>query len=364
MLLRSCLIFVVLGGAERTACAELKLLQDVQKSGARCMDGTPAGYYFSGNTSSHQWIIDLEGGGECASKEACSPKVLTALGSSKYFKKEIGFGFIARGPRFQTFNRVFVPYCSQDLWTGQRRTATNETFSFFFSGHLILDAILTDLERVGGLNEASDIILTGESAGGIGVWPNLDWLAARYSNAVATDAPIAGFYFWADPYTGPGHTSSALVDFRETAWPSHVALWQSFVDADCAAAIEPWRCVLANNTYPFITSPHFIIEAQSDKVVLGAHDWVPTSQAPHWSAPVVAYLKEWAHNMSIALSPAMAASSPNGVFSPACFIHTGFTQERPIIRGMTYIEAFSAWYLDNKTVKLQDTCGVMCGQCP
>jgi hypothetical protein len=79
------------------------------------------------------------------------------------------------------------------------------------------------------------------------VWPNLDWLAQRYPSARTVGLPLAGFYFYAYPFTGKGHTSSGLADFREAAWPGHYALWRSFVDASCAAALEPWACVLANN---------------------------------------------------------------------------------------------------------------------
>jgi len=54
-----------------------------------------------------------------------------------------------------------------------------------------------------GLTAATDIVLTGESAGGIGVWPNLDWLAARYPKARVIGAPIAGFYFFGEVHPRP-----------------------------------------------------------------------------------------------------------------------------------------------------------------
>ena len=68
--------------------------------------------------------------------------------------------------------------------------------------------------------------------------------------------------------TGPGHTSSSLADFREESWPGHVALWKSFFDEDCGASLpEPSHCMLANYSFPFISSEAFITEAQTDKVV-------------------------------------------------------------------------------------------------
>ena len=232
-----------------------------------------------------------------------------------------------------------------------------------FSGHLILETVLDSLDARGLVN-ATEIVLTGESAGGIGVWPNLDWLAKRYPMARGVGAPIAGFYFYAVPYTGLGHTSSSLADFRESAWAGHVELWNSTVDESCAAVIEPWRCLLANESFPFITSSAFIIEAQSDKVVLGAHDWVPVSQDPNWSAPVEKYLVQWSHNMSVALAPSMDLTHPNGVFSPACFVHTDHW-ETTMLDGLNYVSAFSRWFFDGASIKLQDSCGLLCNPtCP
>lgn len=163
---------------------------------------------------------------------------------------------------------------------------------------------------------------------------------------------------------GPGHTASGLADFREAAWPSHVQLWDSFVDADCATALGAWACVLANNTFPYIVSETFIVESNVDKVVTTAHDWVPGGQDPNWSAPVLEYFHEWAGNMTVGLGPSMASTSKNGVFNPACFIHTDFSDSGPKLNGMTYLEAFEQW-LAGTAVKLQDTCGVLCNPtCP
>ena len=343
----------------------LTLLRPAAAPLARCMDGSPGGYYHAANASSTKWVIDLQGGGECASKKNCDGRVGSALFSSKYFSARTTLGKLAQAgtanARLATWNRVFVPYCSQDLWTGQRAAASDETYGYFFAGHHILAAVFDALEAAGGLASATDIVLTGESAGGIGVWPNVDYLAGRYPAARVVAAPIAGFYFFADPYRGPGHTASGLADFREAAWPAHFDLWQSFVDEDCAAAIEPWRCVLANNSFPYVSSHAFVIEAQTDQVVLNAHDWVPQDD-PNWTAPVLDYMAQWHDNMTVALAPSMDPASPNGVFNPACFIHTSFSASSPLLSGLNYLDAFANWYFGGAgaKTKLQDDCGILC----
>ena len=328
------------------------------------MDGTMGGYHAAINRSSTKWVIDLQGGGECASQAGCDSHRGTQFSSSKYFKKCIDLAHFCTdddtNPKLRYFNRVFLPYCSQDLWTGTRTTNGKDTFGYYFAGHNILAAVLDELDSA-GLTDATDIILTGESAGGIGVWPNVDWIAERYPRARVVAAPIAGFYFFAYPYDGPQHTSSGLVDFREAAWPSHYNLWGSFVDKSCAAAIEPWRCVLANNSFPYIQSEAFIVEAQTDKVVLLYHDWIP-NQDPNWSKDVQRYFESWHYNMTIALAPSMNVNSKNGVFNPACFIHTKFSASGPFLDGKNYLQAFQEWFFGEGEVKikLQDSCGILC----
>jgi len=346
----------------------LALLSPSTAPRALCMDGSPGGYYLAANSSSRSWILELEGGGECASKDNCDQRVASALGSSDYFSKDTTFGFLLQddataNPHLGTWNRVFLPYCSQDLWMGQRTVASADTFGYYFAGHHILEAVLDALDAV-GLGTAYEIILTGESAGGIGVWPHLDWLAARYPSALVTGAPIAGFYAFAYPYTGPGHTSSSLADFREDAWPGHYELWNASVDTSCAAAIDPWRCMLSNYSFPYVKTRAFIIEAQTDKVQLEAHDWVPSSQDPDWSDPVLDYFWEWSVNMSQGLASSLAEDNPNGVFSPACLIHTD-SWHTTLINGINYLTAFDQWYFAGNQTKLSDACGILCNPtCP
>ena len=65
----------------------LTLLSPSAAPNARCMDGSAAGYYLAPNASSTSWLIELEGGGECASKTNCDGRRGTHLFSSNYWKK-------------------------------------------------------------------------------------------------------------------------------------------------------------------------------------------------------------------------------------------------------------------------------------
>ena len=273
---------------------------------------------------------------------------------------------------FAHWHHVLVPYCSQDLHTGQVRVPSADTFGLFFAGHLTFDAVLDALH--GNLSAATDIILSGDSAGGIGVWPNLDHTARRYPRARVVGAPIAGFYFFAVPYAGPNATQSVLADFRQAAWPQHAHLWQSFVNPDCFAALsqpgsplDPSACLLAAYSFPFVKSEAFVAEAQTDRVVLEAHDSVPHAHVGQ--PPEHAYITAWMVNMTRALQPLLAVGNTrNGVFNPSCYIHTDFHPTQPQIQGITFLQAFANFYFqqtDPHWYKLADDCGVWCNPtCP
>jgi hypothetical protein len=223
----------------------------------------------------------------------------------------------ANNPLFFDAHHVDVPYCSGDLHSGMQTTPN--AWGVYFSGHAVLDAVLTQLDGA-GLKDAAEIVFSGASAGGIGTWLNLDWLAARYPRARVVGAPVAGFYFFANhPYAGPGAVPNKLANFSTEGIREAFALWGSFVDADCAKALaDPSACLLANYSFPYISAEAFVAEAQTDQVVLEAHDDFPSGAPFPVGSPQEEYMAEWAGNMTSALAPLMApANARNGVFNPA-----------------------------------------------
>lgn len=378
---RNCLfLFTALALALDLPCAlrasGADMMQLVRLSGyekARCMDGSKGAYYIS-KGDPEKFVIHLQGGGECVDSVACGKKVHSSLGSSKYFSETFnGYQLIsAQTENAILFNwtRIFVPYCSQDLHSGTRTTVSNSTFGYYFSGHHIFASVVKNLISIERLGKASDVVLTGGSAGGIGVWINIDYLQNQIPAANVVGAPIAGYYDFAYPYMGPHHTSSGLADFREPAWPSHVSLWNSRLPAACAAHYiqrnESARCMLSRYSAPFATARFFVIEAQTDKVQLEAHDWLPSEAQNKPIAKVYAdYMLQWRENQSAAFNSTLKAS--DGFFSPACFIHTGFSATGPLISNQSFYDAFNAWLIDDDPAspsshhRLRDNCGLLCG---
>eukprot|EP00730_Choanoeca_flexa_P014114 TRINITY_DN6049_c0_g1_i1.p1 TRINITY_DN6049_c0_g1~~TRINITY_DN6049_c0_g1_i1.p1 ORF type:complete len:375 (+),score=62.72 TRINITY_DN6049_c0_g1_i1:1068-2192(+) len=350
----------------------LTLLDAATFPQAKCMDGTQGGYYYAAATNSafeDNWVLLLQGGGECASQTNCDARVHTALGSSSKFDasksdlEAVASGDCNENPRLCTWNRVFMAYCSQDLHSGTRAQPSSVSWNYSFAGSHIVQAVFDDLTAKYNFSSAETVILSGGSAGGIGVWYHLDNLADRLPTARVLGAPIAGYYFPAYPYTGINHTQSALADFRPAAWPSHVELWQSAMPKACVQAKpadKQWQCMLANFSYDYIKASVFITEAQTDQVVTTGHDWLPGDDIHQ--APEQAYLSAWAKNMTQGLQRVM--DSKNGVFNAACFIHTTFSNSKPLIRNTSYHQALLAW-MDGQEAHYMDDCGVMCNPtCP
>jgi hypothetical protein len=121
---------------QATNLAPLTLLTAEEYPTAKCLDGSPMGYYLRPSTttaSSKNWLLVLNGGGLCTHEADCQARTKTELGSSLYFKNETDLDFFSftssdAGNPFADWNMVFVPYCCGSMHSGQRTVATNETY--------------------------------------------------------------------------------------------------------------------------------------------------------------------------------------------------------------------------------------------
>ncbi|XP_041994165.1 pectin acetylesterase 8-like [Salvia splendens] len=102
-----------------------------------CMDGSPAGYYYSAGSGdgAKNWLLFLMGGGWCDNVDDCQSKLNQSFGSSKFmpFTKfsEILSPDCQINPDFYNWNRIFVAYCDQSSFLGDTE----------FDGQAILSGI-------------------------------------------------------------------------------------------------------------------------------------------------------------------------------------------------------------------------------
>lgn len=94
-------------------------------------------------------------------------------------------------PIFCEYNHVVLPYCSSDLWLGNdtrdmgqetesyfyttRYQPDNSELQFLFRGAVIFRSAIEDLLHE-SLKDATDIVVAGSSAGGIGAMNHINWL--------------------------------------------------------------------------------------------------------------------------------------------------------------------------------------------
>ena len=119
-------------------------------------------------------------------------------------------------PTFYDHGHVLIPYCSSDVWLGSENSSTRQNSSllkkepcncfdqdcfrynptsddlqFTFRGQTILRSVFQTLDRMYNLQAASEIVLVGSSAGGVGVLNSAKWVREEYQNVsikVITDS--------------------------------------------------------------------------------------------------------------------------------------------------------------------------------
>lgn len=348
-----------------------------ESSSARCLDGSPAGYFFApGNTSS--FVIFLQGGGACytvsgASSTNCAARAKTALGSSNYWaatytdNDNVLSGDPSINP-FASFTRVFVPYCSGDVHLGTRTAPVSPDFPFYFSGHHIVSAVITHLKEVTTLSTATSVLLSGSSAGGIGSFVNSDFVAAALPNARVRAAPQGGWFFpavvnftaWEGGNSGPPYAGQ---DGKVSS------LWASYLPPACVASKGIPYCSSVPFSYPYLTTPLHVSENQEDSNQLFAQLGVPYNVSNPQAVKFALYFQA-----AMKAGLAEIASSPvNALFAPACLAHTEnlnlAAKTKVGARDYTLRDSLGAWYfgVPNGVPRiLMDSCvGLNCNPtCP
>lgn len=252
-----------------------------------CLDGSPAGFYYAPppiSQDSTLWVFYMRGGGACSTEKRCKQRAKTDKGSSINWKETENYDHGIQShnpdinPDFYDSHKVHIPYCSGDGHTGQRTTATDETWGFYFSGHInfikIVKHLLADQTTGPQLKKATHVILSGISAGGIGSFANVDHLTHSLPWATVKGNPISGWFVPGYTDDQPGHPELPPSDWAH--WSTGQTgvnqsgtgiLWNATLNPDCVKSFPPnasYECQSVNNFYPFIKTPLFVFENQYD----------------------------------------------------------------------------------------------------
>ena len=374
----------------------LNPMQRVLLRESKAIDGSPALYYLGRNASSTKYVIWLEGGGICQSLADCQNRAKGSLGSSRRSLpvQNVGQGMMladrAANPDFYEWNRVYVPYVSGDVWGGAAPQPLNPFLDKgdgskelmptgtvgFFQGHLIVEEVLSSLKQASGLADATEVILTGCSAGGIGAITNCDYVAdtlTAFRKADRGDAavgprvscrPEAGWFGL--PINDYAHFSAGTVmadlrHLRSSNWTYHINPWtpRSPEGQSCAADVAAGKksvsncngqlhgpvdcCGVPTVLFDYVRTPIYISENTADQYQVQAQGGMPSVTGPE-EARYIDYLRGILAGSLTTQVVNGARKSQNGLFAPACFKHCMDWNSGPTVGGRNHAQAFGDWY--------------------
>jgi hypothetical protein len=284
----------------------LQLLNDPTSEAlnAVCLDGSPGAFYIKLATPGFEtsWQFYMEGGGWCWSAQDCAARATTALGSSDGYSPTIpvmGGGIVSSNcevnPTFCNFNQVLFKYCDGNSFSGQREdslpippaatrvsnrtgysagavepnivvaNASRKVEALWFRGTAIVEATLQVLQAQFGLASATEVLLTGCSAGGLASFLQADrvgdFLTANTPPGLRYKvAPVSGFFLQQDNVVG----QSVYQEQVQSIFALSNAV--AGVNQECVAAFqgEEWRCNFAGPAYAHTRAAVMVIDSSID----------------------------------------------------------------------------------------------------
>ncbi|XP_026874514.2 carboxylesterase notum2 [Electrophorus electricus] len=344
----------VLRGAPPHAAASDMKLQYLKNTAATCNDGTAAGFYLKEFKGSKRWLIFLEGGWCCYNKETCDSRyknIPRLMSSADWPRTRKGSGILSsqaeENPHWYNANIVFVPYCSSDVWSGNKPAAPKakqgKDTEYSFMGSVIIREMIKDLASK-GLKQARLVMLAGTSAGGTGVLLNIENVASQLEQ-LGADMQVRGLvdsgWFLENKRQKspdcPDSVSCSPVD----AIKKGIRLWNGVIPEKCKQHYkrgEEWQCFFGHKLYSFLSTPLFVVQWLFDEEQLRAENIYVGGQS----------LSEhqWTYMQNLWKELKNSLKNVTAVFAPSCLSHTLITRSNWMdfqVKGMSLSRALQCW---------------------
>lgn len=378
-------IAVGVSGANPNLAQSVLLMDAVATHGARCLDGTPQRYWLQESTSSRnasKWVIHFMGGGWCESVEDCANRAYgyqCYIGSSNpeclareasagngipgvVYSDVMDFADIpsclgarwcgglftndsATNPVSWDWNKVLVSYCDGGSYAGNNGSVTTTVFNgtevpLYFRGFRNMQAVLDDLIASHGLGAASDVVVTGDSAGGLATYWHVDYVASLVPAARVVGVPDSGFFYNYSAFPAWPAALRWVVAYGN----SSAGLHQGCVSARAAAGADPLDCALPEVTAPYVLAPLFVMNSRFDPAldsISGGESGANTTTVNDMGAALYSLVKS-----TVLTRPANAA------FLTSCHEHCGqwgqdqggpFADFNVTIDGWSAMPALASW---------------------
>jgi len=365
------------------------LPQDVaDKFGAKCLNGDAPTFEIIRNSSSSSWVLFLEGGGWCygvtedKAKTDCAHKggfvwPPTSEASQEMLGEEASTTSADKGgimsqdplvnPDFHTWNKVFMHYCDRSSFGGSRTdpiavsTPQGTPAKLWMRGRNNFDGLVSYLQTDLGMGDATEVILSGGSAGGLAVFYNLDHLATLLPEGVRlTGFPDAGFFLDAQNVQGEYLYRS----YFQSADPVWNVTGSGGTNLKCLAAHtdEKWKCLMAPYIAPHIETPFFVMNSAYDAWQMShvlQTQCIPAPNRGPCSADQNATMQSFHDKFVKDIASVTDGKPKNGVYVDSCYVHEQnvnycSNQGMPNCVGWSPLETGSKKWGYNTTVKVGD----------
>ena len=259
---------------------QIFLSEEASKNGAVCLDGSVPDFYYRAGSGDgiNKFILYFQGGGWCANLHQCAAKVGNILGSTKYDKNisniATGTPYLSSNktinPLTYNWNAVYFRYCDGSSYSSNNETilAYNSTINLYFRGFRILNGVVNVLKETYDFIQATDVILSGCSAGALGVFWHSDYVYDLISN-IKSEGGIAdtNFNYMAMPDAGYFmQVNLGYIDAMNFNW-NYFNLSNS-LNKNCVnnytSSGSVYPCMYAFNVAPFIKNKVFSLQSQYD----------------------------------------------------------------------------------------------------
>jgi len=314
------------------------------------LDGSAPLYYYRPGTGSgaSSWYIHHMGGGWCISDQDCYARSKTTLGSTTaypqttnldgmgtYFSSDLNVN-----PLMYNWNAVFMIYCDGASFSGQNYTTTifNNT-QLYYRGHLILKSIFDDLFNNRGLNQSTQVVISGCSAGGLATYLHVDWWNSRLPRTTrVVGLPDSGFFF--DMNANGQHYRDQM------HWVFNAQNCSGGVNGLCIFRNRnsPENCFFAEHTAPHILTPIFPFQPKYDF-------WQLFNVLGSTNASLVNPFGD--HGVKIIRKTLLDSNPAHGIFLDSCTHHCNSCepswQTCPTIHinSVSQMQAFANWFQGN-----------------
>ncbi|XP_014881843.1 carboxylesterase notum2 [Poecilia latipinna] len=348
---------------QQTDEMRLQLLRSAQVT---CNDGSAAGFYLKEFRGSRRWLLFLEGGWCCYSKETCDSRyqnIPRLMSSSGWPQTKRGTGILSsqaeENPHWHNANLVFIPYCSSDVWSGTgpaptpapktrqgkdkvKDRNTNAT-EYSFMGSLIIREVIKDLIPK-GIKQAKVVMLAGTSAGATGVLLNIERVASQLEQ-LGTEAQVRGLvdsgWFLESKQQRSPDCPATVSCTPEDAIKIGLRMWNGVVPERCRQLYkrgEEWQCFFGHRLYSTLTSPLFIVQWLFDEEQLRVENIYMGGQSLSE--------EQWQYIQNLGLEIKNSLTDVTAVFAPSCLSHKVITKSNWMsfqVKGTSLPRALHCW---------------------